>query len=126
MEHAEACALLGLSEEAGPEEVKAAYRTLARHTHPDHNLAIDAHARMSALNAARDRLLDGRPVPGAEPPVRSPPTMGLDGVFGGGSQWSRAGRIRGLHGGIGRTVRARGPLRIVIRIRSGAAAEGTD
>lgn len=51
-------AILALTPEADDAAIKAAHRRLAREVHPDVNDANDAHERMSALNRARDILLD--------------------------------------------------------------------
>jgi hypothetical protein len=52
----EARSMLGVSAEAGPEEIKAAYTRLMRLVHPDKGGAAGLAAQ---LNAARDRLLKG-------------------------------------------------------------------
>ena len=54
---AEYYALLGLALDAEAEDVKTAYRNLARKIHPDVNQAPDATARMQALNEAYRRLM---------------------------------------------------------------------
>lgn len=56
MTRAEALEVLGLSEEAGPEEVRAAHRRLMQAAHPDRGGSAWLAAR---LNAARDTLLRG-------------------------------------------------------------------
>lgn len=79
--------LLGLSADASQEEIRAAYRVLARRHHPDTQLGVDAAAaddarqKMAALNAAWAVLGDparrqaydaeqGRPAPAAGDPAR--------------------------------------------------------
>jgi hypothetical protein len=54
---AEYYALLGISMDAEEEDVKTAYRNLARKIHPDVNKAPDATAQMQALNEAYRRLM---------------------------------------------------------------------
>ena len=54
MSEAEARALLGVSPEAGSDEIQAAYVRLMRRVHPD---AGGAGGLAAKLNAARDRLL---------------------------------------------------------------------
>jgi molecular chaperone DnaJ len=53
--------ILGVSDEASSEEIRAAYRELARHHHPDHSasrLRSDEDTDMSALNEAYRVLSD--------------------------------------------------------------------
>jgi curved DNA-binding protein CbpA len=57
MSRAEALAVLGLDESAGPDEVKAAHRRLIVLVHPDRGGTPYLAAR---LNQARDVLLGGR------------------------------------------------------------------
>ncbi len=55
----EACyQVLGLSPDAEPEDVKTAYRRIARKIHPDINQDADATAQMQALNEAYRRIMD--------------------------------------------------------------------
>lgn len=61
-------AVLGLDPDAGPDEIRAAYRRLARQHHPDRHVAEGApepflkvaHARMAAINAAYADLMPAR------------------------------------------------------------------
>ncbi|OHV09176.1 DnaJ C-terminal domain-containing protein [Kushneria phosphatilytica] len=50
--------LLGVERTATPEEIKKAYRRLARRYHPDINREADAEQRMQEINEARDVLAD--------------------------------------------------------------------
>lgn len=66
---AEARALLGVGADAGPDEVRRAYRRLARHAHPDAGGdAADFHRLQQAVAV----LLEPRPRPA--PPAASPST----------------------------------------------------
>jgi hypothetical protein len=51
-------ALLGIDFDAEPEDVKTAYRNLARKIHPDVNRAANATAQMQALNDAYRRIME--------------------------------------------------------------------
>ncbi|MBF0093828.1 MAG: J domain-containing protein, partial [Alphaproteobacteria bacterium] len=53
-------AILELGFDADAEAVKAAYRSLAKVLHPDHNSAPDAVARFQRLNEAYQVLGDAR------------------------------------------------------------------
>jgi hypothetical protein len=57
MSEREARAMLGVDDQAGPEEIEAAYRRLIRRVHPDLGGAAGLAAQ---LNAARSRLQRGR------------------------------------------------------------------
>ena len=54
---AECYAVLGISLDSEAEDVKTAYRNLARKIHPDVNQAADATQQMQALNEAYRRLM---------------------------------------------------------------------
>lgn len=54
---AECFVVLGISLDSEEEDVKTAYRNLARKIHPDVNKAPDATAQMQALNEAYRRLM---------------------------------------------------------------------
>jgi DnaJ domain len=53
-------ALLGLKSGASKEEVKKAYRALARKWHPDVNSAANAGAKFAEITDAYDALMEGR------------------------------------------------------------------
>ena len=57
MDHAEALAVLGLTQGATEEDIRAAHRRLMRSAHPDRGGSAWMAAR---VNAARDLLLGGR------------------------------------------------------------------
>jgi molecular chaperone DnaJ len=50
--------ILGVSPQATPEQIKKAYRKLARELHPDVNPSEDAHEKFTAVQAAYDVLSD--------------------------------------------------------------------
>ncbi|MEA5611836.1 DnaJ domain-containing protein, partial [Nodularia spumigena] len=62
--------MLGLTRGATPDQIRAAYRRLARAVHPDVSKAPDAAARFAALADAYEQLTDPkrpRPLPTPEP-----------------------------------------------------------
>lgn len=62
--------VLGLTRGATPDQIRAAYRRLARAVHPDVSKAPDAAARFAALADAYEQLTDPkrpRPLPTPEP-----------------------------------------------------------
>lgn len=68
--------VLGVSREATPEEIKKAYRRLARELHPDVNPGEDASERFKLVTHAYDVLSDVE--------QRQRYDLGSDSVFGGG------------------------------------------
>lgn len=58
MEFKDYYAVLGVPRDAGEDEIKRAFRKLARKHHPDVNKAADAAARMQEINEAYDVLRD--------------------------------------------------------------------
>lgn len=105
--------VLGVSRSATPEEIKRAYRTLARQYHPDVSDAKDAEVRFKEINEAYQVLSDsekramydrfGHAVPGG-------PDFGFD--FGFRDPFEIFEEVLGGLGGFGfRTGRRRGPRR---------------
>lgn len=70
--------VLGVARDASPEEIKKAYRKLARQLHPDVNPSEDASERFKLVTHAYDVLSD--------PEQRSRYDLGDAGGFGGGGQ----------------------------------------
>ncbi|MEZ4238313.1 MAG: J domain-containing protein [Myxococcota bacterium] len=62
--------LLGIAADASPEQVRRAYKRLARRLHPDRNPDPDAAAQFVAVKAARDAMLRRASM---RRPVRPPP-----------------------------------------------------
>jgi len=58
MEYKDYYKILGVSRDAKPDEIKAAYRKLARKYHPDVSKAEDAEARFKEVNEANEVLKD--------------------------------------------------------------------
>ncbi|MBU6423194.1 MAG: DnaJ domain-containing protein [Chloroflexota bacterium] len=83
--------ILGVAKSAKPEEIKKAYRRLARQYHPDLNKGTDAERRFKEINEAQEVLLDPEKRarydqlgPDWERYARS---GAPGGASGGGSQW---------------------------------------
>ncbi|MFT4052191.1 MAG: molecular chaperone DnaJ [Microbacterium sp.] len=78
--------VLGVSREASPDEIKKAYRRLARELHPDVNPSADAAERFKLVTHAYDVLSD--------PEQRQRYDLGGDGsAFGGGAGFGGFGDI---------------------------------
>jgi hypothetical protein len=60
--------ILGLRPDAGPQDVAAAYRELAKRWHPDRRGDAEAERRMAEINAAYDVLRTGAAQPPPAPP----------------------------------------------------------
>jgi curved DNA-binding protein len=58
MEFKDYYATLGVARDAAPEEIKRAYRKLARKYHPDVSKLPDAEARFKEVNEAHEVLID--------------------------------------------------------------------
>ena len=85
-------AVLGVSKDAKPEEIKKAYRRLARELHPDVNPGEDASERFKLVTHAYDVLSD--------PDQRARYDMGgSDSPFGGGA--GGFGGFGDIFGGLG-------------------------
>ena len=78
----EACLVLELTITASPEEVKAAYRRLAKKHHPDIDKSSGAQSKFQKISAAYSLLKDAKPQaaqrassrPQQASPPRSPPS----------------------------------------------------
>ena len=84
---------LGVAREATPEEIKKAYRKLARELHPDVNPSADASERFKTVTHAYDVLSD--------PQQRQQYDMGGSGGFGGGGNFGFGDIFETFFGGGG-------------------------
>ena len=84
---------LGVAREATPEEIKKAYRKLARELHPDVNPSADASERFKTVTHAYDVLSD--------PQQRQQYDMGGSGGFGGGANFGFGDIFETFFGGGG-------------------------
>jgi molecular chaperone DnaJ len=81
-------AILGVPRNASPDEIKKAYRKLARELHPDVNPSADAKERFSTLTAAYEVLSD--------PAKREIVDLGGDPLASGGAAGAGAGPFGGF------------------------------
>src|SRR4051812_49822553 len=87
-------AILGVPRNASADEIKKAYRKLARELHPDLNPSAEAQERFKEVTAAYEVLSD--------PQKREIVDLGGDPLAPGGG----AGAARGLRGGVARLIGA--------------------
>lgn len=76
--------VLGLGRDASEDEVKKAYRKMARQYHPDVNKASDAEAKFKEVKEAYDVLSDGQQRARYDQYGHIDPNQGMGGGFGGG------------------------------------------
>ncbi len=96
--------ILGVRRDASADEIKRAYRKLARQYHPDVNPDPEAHEKFKEINAAYEVLSD--------PKKREIVDLGGDPLApggGGGPRWRRP--VRRVPGHHGRVLRQRRPSR---------------
>ena len=98
-------AVLGLSRGASDDEVKAAYKKLAKKYHPDINPSAEAEERMKEINAAYDQIINHKNEPagsygggaygggggGYYDPFGPDGPFGPYGPFAGGAGWGAYG-----------------------------------
>ena len=108
--------MLGVAREATPEEIKQAYRRLARDLHPDVNPDPAAQEQFKAVTAAYEVLSD--------PQKRRDVDLGGDPFAGGGGGRGGFGGLRRLRRHHGRVLRRRRrrPRARASRVRQGADA----
>jgi curved DNA-binding protein len=70
---------LGVGRQAPADEIKKAYRKLARQHHPDISKAADAHVRMAAVNEAHEALSDPESRAAYDEQLNRPPPRPGDG-----------------------------------------------
>lgn len=76
--------ILGLARDATPEQIKKAYRKLARKYHPDVSKEVDAEAQMQSLNVAYDTLMDAEKKQDYDFSLDHPQGAGFSGQSGAG------------------------------------------
>ena len=76
--------VLGLGKNASDEEIKKAYRKLARQYHPDVNKASDAETKFKEVKEAYDVLSDAGQRSRYDQYGHIDPNQGMGGGFGGG------------------------------------------
>ncbi len=99
-------AVLGVSENASPDEVKKAYRKKARENHPDLNPGDPAAAeRMNQINEAYDRIMNPEKYEARD---RRAGASGASGAGGAGGYGGARGYGQGASGGAGGQTRGQG------------------
>lgn len=79
--------VLGVAKGASDEDVKKAYRKLARQYHPDVNKAADAETKFKEVKEAYDVLSDGQKRARYDQYGHVDPNQGMGGGFGGGADF---------------------------------------
>ncbi len=92
-------AILGINKNATDDEIKKAYKSMAKKYHPDLNKSPDASEKMKEINAAYDVLKD--PEKRARYDQFGDENFGGGGYGGGGGRGPRAEDIFGNMGGMG-------------------------
>ncbi|GGH27899.1 molecular chaperone DnaJ [Paenibacillus segetis] len=85
--------VLGLGKNASDEEIKKAYRKLARQYHPDVNKAADAEAKFKEVKEAYDVLSDAGQRSRYDQYGHIDPNQGMGGGFSGGGDFGGFGDI---------------------------------
>ena len=94
--------VLGVNRGASEDEVKSAYRKLAKEYHPDRNGgSASAEAKMKEINHAYAKLMDEIRNGGSSSSARGGSAYGSYGPFGGYSTGSYGGNPYGSYGGYG-------------------------
>ncbi|OWA36652.1 molecular chaperone DnaJ [Saccharibacillus sp. O16] len=105
--------VLGIEKGASDQDIKSAYRKLARKYHPDVNKADDAEAKFKEVKEAYDVLSDGQKRARYDQYGHEDPSQGFGGFGGGGFDGGGFGDIFDMFfgGGGGRTRNPNAPQR---------------
>ncbi|OWR29462.1 molecular chaperone DnaJ [Saccharibacillus sp. O23] len=105
--------VLGIEKGASDQDIKSAYRKLARKYHPDVNKADDAEAKFKEVKEAYDVLSDGQKRARYDQYGHEDPNQGFGGFGGGGFDGGGFGDIFDMFfgGGGGRTRNPNAPQR---------------